>query len=137
MGHYRLLAHTADMGLEAWGESRAELFVQAALALREVIIGQATVRETRHLAFTLSGGDDAELLVNWLAELLFHFECRHFVPAGFILEFSDTQLHARVRGEDFDPERHPVEREVKAVTHHQVLVEKTPEGWHGRLYLDL
>lgn len=137
MGRYRLLEHTADIGLEAWGGSRAELFGQAALALREVILGQAPVGEARGLEFFLSGDDDAELLVNWLAELLFHFECRHFVPAGFILEFSDEGLHARVRGEDFDPQRHPVEREVKAVTHHQVLVEQTPEGWHGRVYLDL
>jgi len=102
-----------------------------------VIFGQVAVRETRPLELTLSGGDDAELLVNWLGELLFHFECRHLVPAGFILEFSGGELRARVQGEDFDPARHPVEREVKAVTHHQVLVEQTAQGWHGRVYLDL
>ncbi|UWZ78298.1 archease [Geoalkalibacter halelectricus] len=137
MGHYRLLEHTADMGLEAWGQSREELFVQAALALRAVMMGAARVESRRSISLDVEGFDDAELLVNWLAEVLFHFECRRFVPAGFILEFSAEGLHAQVQGEDFDPDRHTVEREVKAVTHHQVLVEQTPQGWHGRVYLDL
>jgi SHS2 domain-containing protein len=138
MDHYRLLEHTADIGLEAWGESREALFTQAALALREVILGnRARVSTGRSVQVEISGGDTAELLVNWLSELLFQFECRDFLPAEFILEFEDDSLVARIRGEDFDFQRHPVEREVKAVTHHQVLVEQTAQGWHGRVYLDL
>lgn len=137
MGHHRLLAHTADIGLEAWGETRTELFAQAALALREVIIGRAAVRNNEVRTLAITGEDDAELLVNWLSELLFLFECRQFLAAGFILEFEQGALHARVSGETFDAQRHPVQREVKAITHHQVLAEQSAAGWHARVYLDL
>lgn len=137
MGHYQLLEHTADMGLEAWGESRVELFMQAALALRDVLAGKTVPKNEKTVDIQVDGGDDAERLVNWLAELVFLFECRHFLPADFMLTFRDNQLFARIAGQTFDPEQLPVEHLVKAVTHHQVIAEETPQGWFGRIYLDL
>lgn len=137
MGRYRLLEHTADMGLEAWGETREELYIQAALALREILMGKTILAAEHSVDIHTDGGDDAELLVNWLAELVFLAECRHFLPTGFSLKFKGDQLFARVGGQTFDPAFLPLEREVKAVTHHQVLAEETSQGWHGRVYLDL
>lgn len=137
MGHYRLLEHTADIGLEAWGASRAELFIQAALALRKVLVGKSAPTSERTLNIHVDGIDDAELLVNWLAELVYLFASRRFLPANFILEFEGEQLDAQVMGQIVDPTQLLMEREVKAVTHHQVLAEQTPQGWHGRVYLDL
>ena len=137
MGCYRLLEHTADMGLEAWGKTRTELFIQAALALREILVDKAIPTSENTVDIHVDGGDDAECLVNWLAELVFLFECRHFLPADFILKFKGDQLFARMTGQTFDPAHLPAEREVKAVTHHQVVAEETPQGWHGRVYLDL
>jgi SHS2 domain-containing protein len=39
MGTHRLLEHTADMGIEASGETLEELFAQAAYGLMEIISG--------------------------------------------------------------------------------------------------
>ena len=136
MGHYRLLEHTADIGLEAWGDTRAELFIQAALALREVLVGTSVPTNESTVSIQVDGMDDAERLVNWLAELAFLFESRRFLPADFILVFEGEQLSAQVTGQIAGPKLLP-EREVKAVTHHQVMAEQTPQGWHGRVYLDL
>lgn len=137
MNRHELVEHTADIGIEAWGESRAALFAEAALGLREVIVGDAPVenRDTRDIR--ADGQDDAERLVGWLGEVLFLFESRQFLPATFDLAFAGDEVRARIGGEPFDPERHAVEREVKAVTHHQVLIEETEESWHARVYLDL
>jgi len=137
MGRYRLLEHTADIGLEAWGKTRAELFIQAALALREVLIGQSVPTSESTVNIHVDGVDDAERLVNWLAELVFLFESRLFLPASFILDFEGEQLFAQVAGQIIDPAQLLIEHEVKAVTHHQILAEQTPQGWHGRVYLDL
>ncbi|HXV19947.1 MAG TPA: archease [Desulfuromonadales bacterium] len=138
MGTHRLLEHTADMGIEASGETIEELFAQAAYGLLEIIAGtpQALCREERIV--TVEGGDAEELLVNWLNEILYLFEIRRFFPLDFeIEEVRGNRLLARVRGEPFDPQRHPVEREVKAVTYHQLRVEKTDGLWHARVYVDL
>jgi len=137
VNRHRQLEHTADLGLEIWGDSRSELFAQAAVALREVIVADAPVSPRKTQDIEVSGADDAELLVAWLSELLFLFECRGFLAADCQLEFGEGCLRAQVKGEPFDPQRHPLEREVKAITHHQVLVEESGGVWHGRVYVDL
>lgn len=138
MGEHRLLEHTADMGIEASGATLEELFAEAASGLLEIIAGtpQVVAREERRV--TVTAGDTGELLVHWLNEILYLFESQGFLPLDFeIEEIRMNRLRARVRGETFDPQRHPLEREVKAVTYHQLLVEKTDGLWWARVYVDL
>jgi SHS2 domain-containing protein len=138
MGTHRLLEHTADMGIEASGETPEELFAQAAYALLEIIAStpQAAAREERTV--TLTAADPEELLVNWLNEVLYLFENQRFFPVDFeIEEVRGNRLLARVSGEPFDPQRHLVEREVKAVTYHQLRLEKSDGMWCARVYVDL
>lgn len=138
MGSYQLLEHTADMGIEASGETLEELFAQAAYGLLEIMTGtpQAAAREEKSV--TLTAADPEELLVNWLNEILYLFEIQKFLPVDFeIEEVRGERLLARVRGEPFDPQRHLVEREVKAVTYHQLRLEKTDGLWQARIYVDL
>lgn len=138
MGEHRLLEHTADMGIEASGATLEELFAEAASGLLEIIAGtpQVVAREERRV--TVTAGDTGELLVHWLNEILYLFESQGFLPLDFeVEEIRMNRLRARVRGETFDPQRHPLEREVKAVTYHQLRVEKTDGLWWARVYVDL
>lgn len=138
MNSYRLLEHTADMGIEAEGETQAVLFQQMALGLRQIITACPDIRPQTEMIIEVVGMDREELLVNWLGELVFLLETRHFLPACFEIETIDEQrLRARVLGETFDPARHFLEREVKAVTYHQVKVESTEKGWFAQVFVDL
>ena len=138
MGAFRLLAHTADMGIEATGNSRAEVFVAAANGLKEMIFGDTPVLPRQGTPVSLDSGDVGELLVAWLGEILYLSEIRGLVPAEFVIhEITETSLCGEVRGEPFDPTRHPVEREVKAITYHQLSVERDGQGWRARVYVDL
>lgn len=135
---YRLLEHTADMGLEAQGGSLAELFSEAAQALRELMFGSAAGSEEQTSHLRVTGQDQGELLVNWLNEILYLFEVQGIYPVSFTVEGIDAHsVCGQVHGELFHPERHPVERVVKAATYHQLLVERDGEGWRARVYLDL
>ena len=137
MGKYRILEHTADMGIEAGGETLDELLVQAARGMMEIISGaKASPREQKRVEVT--AGEGGELLVNWLNEILFLFDSEGFLPAEFIIEqATENRVKARILGEPFDPERHPVDREIKAATYHQLKLEHGEEGWSARVYLDL
>ncbi|BCR06886.1 protein archease [Desulfuromonas versatilis] len=138
MNHYRLLEHTADIGIEAEAESFAQLLEQAAFGLRAVITEATDIQPRQEVVLELGAADREELLVAWLGELLYLFESRHLLPAAFAIEQAEaTRLRARVRGEPLDPRRHPVEREVKAVTYHRILVEEAQGSWRARVYLDL
>lgn len=138
MKGFRLLEHTADMGIEAEAETLAGLFEQAALGLRRVITEGEPQPSEGEVALELCGADLEELLVNWLTELLYLFETRRWLPVCCHFEqLAPTRLRVRVGVEIIDPELQPVEREVKAVTYHQIRVKRTAQGWKARLYLDL
>ena len=74
MTAYRLLEHTADMGIAARGNSLAELFQAAAEGLRAVLI-EAPCDETESQQVSLTAEEPGELLVAWLQEILYRFEC--------------------------------------------------------------
>ncbi|PLX83506.1 MAG: protein archease [Desulfuromonas sp.] len=138
MASYRLLEHTADMGIEASAATLEELFVEAARGLTEILFGVIEASPFVEETVTIGGADREELLVNWLNEILFLFEIRSLVPLDFqVSEVGKDFLKGVVRGTPFDPKEHLVQREVKAATYHQVKVEKRDDLWRARVYLDL
>ncbi len=135
---FRLLEHTADIGIEAWGPQLGDLFEQAALGLKSLLIGTSPVAEAQTSPVRLDADDPGELLVAWLNEIIFLFETQNLVPGSFRIEQVDrTGLQALVCNEAFAPDRHTVERQVKAATYHQLYLGKEADGWHARIYLDL
>jgi len=126
------------MGIAAEGESLAELFRQAAFGLCRIVTVSVDIQPKTELRVEIRAQDREELLINWLNELIFLLESRHFLPATFEFDsLTDQQLNARVRGEAIDPTRHALEREIKAVTYHQIVVEQTAAGWRAQVYVDL
>jgi len=138
MNCYQLLEHTADMGIEAQGETPDALFRQMALGLREIMTGCVDIGQQSEIIVKVEGKCWEDLLVNWLGELVFLLEARHFLPGEFSIEqLDENRLVARVLGEIFDPARHYVDREIKAVTYHQVRVEQNEDGWVAQVFVDL
>ena len=135
---FRLLAHTADIGLEATAPTPAALFITAANGLRAMLFGTASAEPALRLEVHLEREGRAELLVAWLNEILCLCEMTRLVPADFaIIGLTERQLHAVVTGEPFDEARHAVERTAKAVTYHRLAVEERTGGWYARVYIDL
>jgi SHS2 domain-containing protein len=135
---FRLLAHTADIGLEATAPTAQELFIAAAEGLRTLLFGATPAVATIRLEVHLQAGDCAELLVAWLNEILCISEMTRLVPASFeILELTGERLTAIITGEPFDADRHTVERTAKAVTYHRLVVKERKSGWYARVYIDL
>jgi SHS2 domain-containing protein len=137
-GRYRLLAHTADIGLEANAPTLEGLFVAAAEGFKTLVYGDTPVRVTTLHTVCLEAGGVPELMVVWLNELLYLGESGRLVAAEFTINAVDGRsLNATIGGEPFDPGRHTVERTAKAVTYHQLVVEERKDGWYARVYIDL
>ncbi len=135
---YRLLEHTADMGIEAQGESLAELFAQAARGLLDILFGTPCPEGGREkLALAVEAWDREELLVAWLSELLFVVQQRDFRPSGLSVDkIGPSRLEATLTGA-FAPEGSVPLREVKAITYHRLSVFETRGCWKARVFLDL
>jgi len=135
---YHLLDHTADLGLRIQASDLPELYETAAAALGEQLVEAPKAVDFRHQRIEVSGEDWADLLINWLRELL---ACWHL--DGFVVRcarcvaLSPFKLLADVAFLPFDPAVHSSLQEIKAVTYHQLDVSPSTEGWQATVIFDL
>ena len=136
---YRLIDHTGDMAVLVRAPTLPEIFDASTRALFDVILDVRTVRSTEVERIEVSGAQDREdLLVRYLSELLFLHDARGWLFCGArARELQDHACIVEARGERFDPSRHAVDRQVKAVTYHHMLLSEDRDGWSARIVLDL
>lgn len=136
MGHFTLLEHPSDVGMEVYGATREELFTTAARGMYSILLGDYTTDNVVSHAVQLEGRDVSNLLLLWLNELLFLFETRRFVfSSSQFQECGTTSLHATVSGEEC--EDCSVNVGIKAVTYHHLTVEERNGEWYARVYFDV
>lgn len=135
---YRFIDHTADFRLEIFGVDENDLFVQAAMALTDLLTDPATLESRHRQTFTVSGDDWSDLMVNWLRELLYLWSGEEQLVSRVSLQsLEPTHLKAAVTTDAFDADRHPIRNEIKAVTYHQIEVRPWQDGWRARVVFDI
>ena len=135
---YEVFEHTADLGLRVRAADLETLFSEAGKGLVSLIVANLdAVQPVHEKSFVLPPDEFDVLLFDWLSELLYTFETEHFVSADCRVELSKQGLYATCRGEPFDRTRHIVDHEVKAITYHDLLVEKSGSGWLAEVIVDI
>ena len=129
---YEICEHTADLGIRLRAESFEALLADAGRGLTSVITGDPTqVRAEVTESFTISGSDPTWLLFDWLSELHAAFELRRMLFCEFVIDVQSDGLRATARGERYDPARHLLAHEVKAITQHELAVRHEADGWEA------
>lgn len=138
-GSHRFFDHTGDFGVDLRAPTREALYAEAARAFVALLTdAPSSIAERETRAIDVSGVDETDLLVALGNELLFLFESEGWLAARIeVDELDESALRATAHGEPYDPERHPIARPIKAVTHHGAAIEETNEDWRGRLIFDL
>jgi SHS2 domain-containing protein len=135
---FELVDHPADIGFRAHGTTLEELFSTCARALVSIVLDPSDIRLTKSVPIPGIGGDLESLLVNWLNEVLYQVDGRRVALGEFAIgRVSETNVDCVARGEPRDRERHPPRVIVKAVTYHQLRVERTADGWVAEVYVDI
>ena len=135
---YEHLDHTGDIAIRITAPTLDGLFVEAARAMTEIIADPAAARPQLMQDIVVEGEDSADLLRSWLAELLYWFSAGGLIFVDFEVTLQGgRRCVAKVRGEPYDPDRHPLRTELKAVTYHQLEVRQTKDGWEGRVIFDV
>lgn len=138
MPKYTIIDHTADIGIDVFGDTLQDLFSNAGFALFDIITDLSTVECRVKHNLNIIGVDKEQLLVNWLSELLFLHDVNNLLFKNFCVnQLSDYQLNADVSGEVFDEKRHIIKTEVKAVTYHNLSIIQKDQQWKTRIIFDL
>ena len=128
----------ADVGVRAWGESRAAAFAQAALGVMALIVDPTSVsgRESREVRAQAETPE--ALLAAWVDECLYVHEIEGFVPRDVeVGDCTNTVVHGRLLGEPIDPARHRLGTVVKGATLHGISVSTDGARHHVRIIVDV
>lgn len=129
---------SADLTVEAHGSTLNEVFGNAAIAMFNAMTPIEYV-ETQELRIVQAIGDDlGSLLYNFLDELLFVHETELVVFSSIVVSIDEDNLRltAECLGEHFNPKRHESGIVVKAVTFHQMEIERKKCGYILRVVFD-
>ena len=135
---YHIIDHTADLGIIVQGTDEKNLFIRAAQAMTDLMVEGDISKKTVMKDVSLQGEDFPDLMVRWLGEILYLFAGEKLIVNSIeIKSISPIQLKSTLTLSSFEPEHHQVIREIKAVTYHQISVDKTKDGWQARIIFDI
>jgi len=145
MPNYKYFDHTADIGIEISGRTKKELFANAACSLFDVLIESIAnngrnVRaiKERQKIITVDGEDAADLMINFLRELLYLFNGEHWVVGDCeVMACGSKKLAVKLTGEPYNKMKHLIKTEIKAVTYSGLSVTKKKSGWKARVIFDV
>lgn len=140
-GGFEIVDHTADAAIRGWGPDLPELFRSMARGLMSLIAepveGSPPAEPGRSRVLHLEADTEAELLHDWLESLNSLHQIHREIYVEFDPRIEGTRLSAVVRGESLDPSRWSFGIEVKAVTWHDLTLERSEEGFAAYVLLDI
>ncbi len=139
---YVLLEHTADVGVKAWGPDAPSALAAAARGMYAIILGRDpdhAMGEPLVQEIEVSGDTWPDVVVNWLAELLFYFTVDGIVAQSCAFASCvPPTCTARITGvrceDEYDADGGI---EVKAVTYHELRVDISPQRTTLQVYFDI
>jgi SHS2 domain-containing protein len=76
---YRILDHTADIGIEVHGTTLADLFSQAAISLVDLLTDRNAISADTERIIRVAGADLEDLWINYLRKILYLFDGENFL----------------------------------------------------------
>ena len=123
--------------MEIRGEDLPGLFSSCVLALFSLLVDRRTVREAEARSAEVTGDTVEEQFFFLLRESFQLFAVHTFLARTAHVTIEGKRVMLTVTGEPLDSSRHTVLREIKAVTAHAMVVERSPGGYLARFVVDV
>lgn len=142
---FRELEHTADIGLEIYGNTIRGLFLNGIKGLFYLILPDLKVtdsdisnlNENQVNKIDISADNYEELLVCWLNEFIYNFFEKRLLPEGIeILELSKSSVKANVKFKELNKFDKTLQ-EIKAATYHDISIKRINGKYQARVIFDV
>jgi SHS2 domain-containing protein len=133
---------TADLAFDAFGDSLQELFQAATCAVMEALVDPTTVGSTWQQTIEQTSEDPAELLFDWLSDLVYWKDAAGVVygKADIVLTRQSDgtwKLNGQLYGAPVDGSAQALRADVKGVTKHLYRLAQEDGRWTVRVVLDV
>ena len=129
---FKEVPHKADIALDVFAPNLPEMFINAAMGLYHILGIRKGTEDLEEIHIVLDDIDREGLLVVFLTELLYRVE-EGCVVNQFSIIITENHLEA-------DLNIAPIlsrQREIKAITYHELKIIEENGSFHTRLVLDL
>jgi SHS2 domain-containing protein len=130
---YREIEHTADWELEVWAPDLRRLLEQAARGMYALAGMRLEPSPPERRELELQAEDAESLLVVFLGELLHFIEKDNLAFNEFQIELHGYALHAHLHGAQVQN----IDKEIKAVTYHNLAVHQSNDGLRVNIVFDV
>jgi len=104
----------------------------------DLIAGIENIHSLSECEIAVEGIDSNDLLIRWLNELIYIYAAEKKLFSDFeIVDLTDTKLRCKAKGEFFNPKRHIIREDIKAVTYHNINIEKTDGQFRVTIIFDV
>jgi SHS2 domain-containing protein len=134
---YRLLPHTADLFVEVRAADFPTLCAASVEALFSLLTDRRRIRPAERRTLESGPGSPEEALLSILRQALLLFSLDRYLVRDAGASMVDGRVVVSVRGERLVGSRHPLYREIKAVTAHALAAAGGPSGFTARFVLDV
>ena len=125
MEKFRILSHTADVGIAAYGKTLGAVFVNAARGMFSIMCDIKKVKPVTSVHISVKASNSEELFVRWLNELLYYYERKKIVFSMFdIKSIDEKSVKAVAHGEKLKKSSVVIKSEIKAATYHQLKLKR-------------
>lgn len=140
-GKYKFIDHTADIACDVSGDTIEELFMVSAEVWRNLVVEETKYSQIESKKFELKTSSKEQLLVDFLSELNFFLFTRkwlfNLVKKMKIENEGDTWiLTVEIQWMPISAEIE-IKQEIKAITFHQLNIEKIDNQYSTLLVFDI
>ncbi|KAA0003471.1 MAG: archease [Thermoplasmata archaeon] len=137
MKEYEIFEHTADIGIIAHGLTLEKAFENVAKGMFSIITNKGKIERKEKKIIEISReGDNEQLVVDFLSELLYIHDVENYVFGEFNVKINNV-LTAEAWGEKYNREKHGYGIEIKAVTYHLLAIKEDEKGFHITVLFDI
>ncbi len=139
MNRWEHFPHGSDIGVRGRGDSPAEAFEQAALALSAIVVEDlSTIARRENVEVRCEAPDLELLLVSWLNAVIYQMAVRRMLFSEFRVSMDGHSLTGILSGENIDPARHACAVEAKGATVTGLRVARESDGcWVAECVIDV
>ena len=136
--NYQIIDHTADLGIVVKGVDVKDVFIRAGYAMTDLMVKADISEKGTRRKVLVEGEDFPDLMVRWLGEILYLFDGEHLLVSAIeISSISSIRLKSTLTVVPLKRGHHEILREIKAVTYHQISVQRVHDGWEARIIFDI
>jgi len=130
---YREIEHTADWELEVWAQDYPTLLERAAKGMYSLSGTRLVSDNSQMKHIELHAPDQETMLVDFLSELIWLAESENLAFEDYSISIDEDTLVADLVGAPIKEQT----KEIKAVTFHNLKIERTDQGIKVRIVFDV